>query len=369
MKIYTVTFLINNYGSVLQAYALQSRLREFGADPTILVKVPKLPRSKLLSWVRSWLVVLKPVKHYTLIQRIKKRLHVRKYFEKNKKLSIFVNENISSMRITDEQLFLNNISSKDIFLAGSDQIWSVALSPLSKWYTLQWLGGRKNVRYSYAASIGLSNLSDEQMLIYKKDLSAFSCISLREKQAVNLLSPLFRGKIRQDLDPTLLYTKAFWREKESSRLVDEPYVFVYMLRPDINVIKLAKRVAREKNCKIIYTGLLANRYKGVETICNAGIPEFLSYIDHAEAVVTNSFHGTVFSVLFEKPFLSVKVASTSSRVESFLEMTGLTSQYVEDVDKPVSLSVDFSNAIQILEKERNKSLNYLRSICFPSNEG
>lgn len=359
MRIYTVTFLINNYGSLLQAYALQSRLREFGAEPEILVKLPKQRPSRL----RSWLSVLKPVKHYSLMQRIKKRLHVRRYAEKNRKLSQFKNSNISYTNIENEQLLCKNVSTGDLFLAGSDQIWSVALGPLSKWYTLQWLDKKGIRKYSYAASIGLSELSEEQIGAYKEGLSEFQVLSLREKQAVKLLSPVFPATVRQDLDPTLLYDKTFWRKIESPRLVDEPYVFVYMLRPDNHVIKLAKRVAQEKGYKVIYTGLLADHYNGVETVCDAGIPEFLSYIDHADVVVVNSFHGTVFSVLFEKPFLSVKVASTSSRVESFLEMTGLMSQYVEDVNRSYFLNLDFSAALKILEKEREKSLKYLKSIC------
>lgn len=359
MKLYTVTFLINNYGSLLQAFALQSRLREFGAEPEILVKLPKQRTLRL----RSWLSVLKPVKHYSLMQRIKKRLHVKRYAEKNIKLTLFRNSNISYINIEDELSFCKKISTDDLFLAGSDQIWSIALGPLSKWHTLQWLDKKGIKKYSYAASIGLSQLSEEQISVYKEGLSDFQVISLREKQAVDLLSPVFAGKIRQDLDPTLLYDKTFWRKIESSRLVEEPYVFVYMLRPDNNVIKLAKRIAQEKGYKVIYTGLLADHYHGVKTVCDAGIPEFLSYIDHAEAVVVNSFHGTVFSVLFEKPFLSVKVASTSSRVESFLEMIGLMPQYVEDVNGTYPLNPDFSAALKILEKERDKSLEYLKSIC------
>lgn len=359
MKIYTVTFLIDNYGSLLQAFALQSRLREFGAEPVILVKLPKQSPSRL----RSWLSVLKPVKHYSLIQRIKKRLHVRRYAEKNKKLSQFRKSNISYTNIEDEHFFCKNISTEDLFLAGSDQIWSVALAPLSKWYTLQWIDKKGIKKYSYAASIGLSDLLEEQIKVYKEGLSDFQVISLREKQAVQLLSPVFPAKIRQDLDPTLLYDKTFWRKIESPRLVEKPYLFVYMLRPDINVIKLAKRIAKEKGYKVIYTGLLADHYHGVETVCDAGISEFLSYIDYAEAVIVNSFHGTVFSVLFERPFLSVRVASTSSRVESFLEMTGLMSQYVEDENRPYSLNPNFSAALKILEKERDKSLDYLKSIC------
>ena len=362
MKIYTLTFLIKNYGSVLQAYALQSRLKEFGADPSVIIRTPKVRHSKLYSYFQ----VLKPVKHYNLIQRIKKRLSVGKYAEKNRKLQQFIKENVSVFKVTDKVQFMKTISSDTIFLVGSDQIWSMALSPLSPWYTLRWAEKAINKKYSYAASIGLDVLTDVQKIAYRDELAKFDVISLREKQAVDLLKPFFPGKIRQDLDPTLLYDGNFWRKMESPCIEREPYVFVYMLRPDKHVIQLAKKVAKTKKCKVIYTGLLADRFRGVSTVCDAGIAEFLSYIDNAEVVIANSFHGTVFSVLFEKPFLSVKVASTSSRVESFLCMIGLMSQYVEDVNLDYSLSIDYTNARRILEEERQKSLNYIQSICNPS---
>ena len=129
------------------------------------------------------------------------------------------------------------------------------------------------------------------------------------------------------------------------------------------VINLAKRVAAEKHCRVIYTGVLASDFDGVTTVCDAGIEDFLSYIDNAEVVVTNSFHGTVFSILFEKPFLSVKLASTSSRVENLLNMTGLASQLVEGTVKTYNLTVDYTDVQRVLTEERQKSLDYLKSIC------
>ena len=126
----------------------------------------------------------------------------------------------------------------------------------------------------------------------------------------------------------------------------------------------AQKVAKERQCKIVYTGLFFYKSPNLKTVCDAGIEDFLSYIDYAEVVVTNSFHGTVFSVLYEKRFLSVKIASTSSRVDSFLEMTGLKTQSVESANDNYSLdNIDFAKAKEVLEIERRKSLDYLQSIC------
>lgn len=358
MRIYTVTYLINNYGSILQAYALQCRLKEFGGEPVIIYKKATQSNSFLHTLKR----VLTPQKHYSLIQRIKKEQQKKKFEKKNEKIAGFISKNLSTKEITKIDDFVKGVDANDVFLAGSDQIWNVLNSSLSKWYSLQWV--QSGNKYSYAASIGLDKLTEEQRQMYRTGLSEFQMISLRESQAVSLLSPSFENKVRQDLDPTLLYDGNFWRQFASRRKEEEPYVFVYMLRPDKGVIELAKRVAEERKCKIIYTGLYTDRIKGVTTICDAGVEDFLSYIDFADAVVTNSFHGTVFSVLFKKPFLSVKLETTSSRVESFLEMTGLGTRLVKAPFISATIpDADYVKADNVLARERMKSLDYLASIC------
>lgn len=359
MNIYIVTLYAGNYGSCLQAYALQTRLNEFGGNSFVLAR--KEPK-KRFSKIHSIWKILKPEKHYSLYQRIQRKIQSREFVEKKEKLARFVSQNISIQTIKDRSSFVRGLPAEDIFLAGSDQVWNILNSSLSSWYSLQWVNdGHK--KYSYSASIGLSTLTENQKQEYVKGLATFQIISLRESQAVEALSSSFHGKIRQDIDPTLLFDATFWRKHESPQLLKEPYIFVYMLRPNIDVIRIARKIAKEKGCQIIFTGQFADKFKGVKTICNAGIEEFLSYIDHAEVVVTNSFHGTVFSILFGKPFLSVKLASTGSRAESLLNLLGLESQLVEDAENGYSLNINYSNVYTILDKEREKSLNYLKSIC------
>lgn len=359
MNIYTVTYWGGNYGSCLQAYALQTCLKRFGCNAYVLSESkPKGKRSKL----RAIWKILKPVKHYSLFQKIKRRKQAKDFREKCEKLKRFSGNYISAKTITDRDSFIRSLAPEDIFLAGSDQIWSTLNSHLSEWYSLQWVAN-DHTKYSYAASIGVSSLTDSQKKEYAEGLSSFKTISLREKQAVEVFSQLFPNKIRQDLDPTLLLDSLFWRKLESPKLHPYPYVFVYMLRPDEKVIQIARKIAKERNCDIIFTGQFADKFKGIKTVCDAGVEEFLSYIDNSEAIVTNSFHGTVFSILFEKPFLSVKVSSTGSRAESLLDMLGLNTQLI---DKPLdnySLQIDYTAAKSILGKEREKSLSYLRDIC------
>lgn len=359
MIIYTVTLFKGNYGSVLQAFALQSRLKEFGATPYILTECK--PKRKFSKFSSLWRI-LRPEKNYNLFQRIQRYLQREDFKEKHSKLQQFISKNISVKTLTDRRAFIRTLSPQDVFLAGSDQVWNVLNSPLSKWYSLQWVDD-KYKKYSYAASIGVSSLTKKHQQDFAKVLTGFQKISLREEQAVKSFSSIFFDKVRQDIDPTLLYEASFWRKIESPKQMEEPYVFVYMLRPDKRLIEIAKAVAKEKKCKIIFTGKYSYNFEGVQTICDAGVEDFLSYIHHAEVVVTNSFHGTAFSVLFEKPFLSVKIASTGSRAESLLKLLHLERQLIDSYSHEYTFEINYSIVKKILNKEREKSCNYLKIIC------
>lgn len=363
MKIYNVTYLNQNYGSVLQAYALQRKLVELGAESIILQK--KASVSIKNSKVYRYLRLLKPQKNYSLFMRIKLELQKKKFSEKTKKIDCFIREHLSVEWIKNPEEIIPLLSNEDILLAGSDQIWSMINGTIPNWYTLQWKGVPHGVRrFSYAASIGLTHLTEKQKENYRNIIQGFSYISLREEQAVVELKPYLGDKIRCDVDPTLLFDGDFWNKIASKRSMEQPYIFVYMLRPDIKLIEMARMVAAEKKCKIIYTGLLADQFRGVQTICNASVEDFISYICNADYVLTNSFHGTVFSVLFEKQFLSVKIASTSSRVENLLTKVGLTDRLImsgQEINRMYE-PINFLKVRQALAKERLKSEQYLEEI-------
>ena len=137
-----------------------------------------------------------------------------------------------------------------------------------------------------------------------------------------------------------------------------------MLRPSSEVIQIARELARQKNLDIIYMGLYVNHYRGIRTIEDAGVEEFLSYIKYAEVIVTNSFHGTVFSLLFEKNFVSVKIESTSSRVESLLYHTDMLNHLITDVaDCAIAFQdYDKKKVADRMEVLRSNSVDYLQTI-------
>jgi hypothetical protein len=364
MNIYIVTYVHKNYGSLLQAYALQTCLKKNGATPIIIQKQSSKSRNKIRLFISRLLsdviFIIKPYQDYDFRRRLRLTIDDYKFGTKYKKLDSFTRDMLSIVKITNENDFLKTIDNNSVFIAGSDQIWN-STENLS-WFSFKWVKSQ-NFKYSYAASLGVSTLNNDDLKLYIDALSSLEMVSLREKQAFSIFKPIFQNKVRQDLDPTLLVDKIFWRKKESPRLVSEPYVFVYRLRPNEDVFELARRVAKEKKYKIVYTGSYAYRAKDVQTIYDAGVEDFLSYIDHAEAVITNSFHGTAFSIIYEKPFLSVKVATTGSRAESLLTLLNLKSQYIEDVHRYYTLNIDYSKVNAILTKEREKSLEYIKTIC------
>lgn len=363
MKIYTVTYLNQNYGSVLQAFALQRKFADLGVESVILQQ--KKTDSIRNSTIYRYLRLLKPKKNYSLYQRIKLERQKSVYSEKGKKLDAFIRDRLCVEWIQKPEDIYPTLSEEDILLAGSDQIWSMISGEIPDWYALQWKSLPKGVRrFSYAASIGLCNLTESQKESYRKKIQGFECISLREEQAVAELKPYLGDTIRCDVDPTLLFDGVFWENVSSERIVERPYIFVYMLRPDTRIIEMARKLASEKKCEVIYTGLMADQFEGVQTVCNAGVEDFLSYIRHAEYILTNSFHGTVFSVLFKKQFLSVKIASTSSRVENLLTKVGLTDRLIvnlEEISK-IDLPINYTPVHNALAQERIRSEQYLKQI-------
>lgn len=364
MAVYTVTYLGNNYGSVLQALALQKTIRSHGTDAYVLIK--KNTAEVKASFADRVINFLRPRKNYTLIRRLKLRMQGKKYAQKNQKIRRFVREHLSVLYVDSTKEAVDRLQPGDVLLAGSDQIWNMMDAPVPDWYTFRWEGIPEGVRkYSYAASIGLSELSEEQKNQYSMILRDIETVSLRERQAAILLQPLLKQPVRCDLDPTLLCDEQFWLNYTGERKETEPYIFVYMLRPDKALMRAAGELGRETGKKVFYTGKMADRFCGVETVYDMGIEDFLAYVKYADCVITNSFHGTVFSVLFHKQFLSKKIASTSSRTENLLTMLDLMDRYVEEHEglRGIDDPIDYDNVDKKLAAEREKSLKYIREIC------
>lgn len=361
MKVFVVTFYRNNYGSCLQAFALQSKLKECGYD-TYLVMPSQKKRDKRPSGLTIIKAFFKKEPNYSIYKRIRRKIEGKIYCEKNRKLFEFVKSNA---KLISYEECLKRLDDSTILLSGSDQVWNILNGPISDFFLCNF-GNENTKRLSYAASIGLSDLSESQIKYYINALKLFKIISFREKRAFDLLSSVLDKEVRVDVDPTLLYSKEFWDNYCSQRLIDYKYVFVYMLRPDKQLIETARLLAKSLNLKIVYMGQYNYHYAGIKSLNTEGIGGFLSAIKFADVVITNSFHGTLFSVIYGKKFASKRITSTASRVESFLSQVNLYNHIIDNPEEYRKALTSYNKELVWAEigRMKEKSIAYLNSMRY-----
>lgn len=374
MKIGILTILnVNNYGAELQCCALYRKMHQMGYDVevinylfgihpdhvfdgekrTVPISLKQLAKVKLLPVVQSMLC---------LFFQKNKKLRNRRFEEfhaKYNRLTKTVYPSVKSLYDADFDY--------DVLCIGSDQVWNYM-----KGYSLEpffaCFDKRNTMKITYASSIGLSSLSEEAEKVFKKELSGFSSISVREQQASELLESILNRKIDVVLDPTLILNKQEWLEVANFDMCPkEKYLLVYIvtIKPCNYVLTLARHIAKQRNLKIVR--ICRDAYpehsgSDVDEILTAGPSDFVGLFSKAEFIVTNSFHGTVFSINFSKPFYSVIKShhSTNSRLTSILKKLGLEDRIVPVGSQLPRISdIDYSLPLAKLEDERTHSIEYI----------
>lgn len=363
MRIGVVTNLDKrNYGSVLQAYALQSILKNMGSDNFVLEK-KVIMNNSLMARAKRFFALSK--NNYSLKYKLEIAQARKLYTIKQKKIVEFCNKYIDVSTYTDNQQIIEKANSCQLMIAGSDQIWSPASGMLSEFYLLNFGEKTTYAKASYSASIGVSEVSEDDKALFKKNLADFDTVSLREKTGLKLLSECTDNPVRTDLDPSLLYDGEYWSKFLNNYTnTKEPYIFVYMLRPEPVTLEAAKKLSEKTGFKIKVCSNRIVKGKNIENITDAGIEDFLSLIYNAKYMITNSFHGTAFAVQFHKKFLSLAVAHTGSRVRDFLEDINLSDRTLttpQDISK-IDNEIYWSDTDKILNEKRKQSHKYLQEL-------
>ena len=224
----------------------------------------------------------------------------------------------------------------DVLIVGSDQVWNP--NSINDFYMLNFAEKNK-VKISYAASIGKNSLSFTQTSLYKDFLSDYQAISIREKEGVDFIKNLGYENAQLCLDPTLLLSKLEWDEICSKRLISEKYVFCYFLSENVLERKNAKEFARKRGLKIVTLPHLAYKKRqcdvsfGDHQLYNVSPQDFISLIKYSECVFTDSFHATVFSLIYEKQFFSFDdcKTETSSRITTLLKIFNAEKHFVNKI--------------------------------------
>lgn len=343
-KIGIATFhFADNYGAVLQCFALQKVINNF---PTC--------EAEIINYI--------PV-GYQYPKRWKSIYEQNQFREKRKKFENFLIK-YCSLNTKKEDYILG--LDYDICCVGSDQVWNT--SGLMTEYFLPNIN--KSVRkISYAASVGVSVDSPRFLkLWFEKYVKEFDFISVREYEHVETISNLCKKSCSCVVDPTLLLSKEDYELLIPNSSKKEPFVFFYWLTHDNDLmrgVELTNTIARKYNLEIIHSiydapqNMFANKS---ECMFYDSIEEFLWLIKNADFVVTNSYHGTIFSMIFQRPFYTFIVESMRSRIDTLLVNIDLKNHIVDSyigVEQIKKQVINLDSQKKFVEK-RKESLCYLK---------
>lgn len=360
-KVGIVTFhTADNYGAVLQAYALQEYVkRHIGYDVKIIDfntpihekehHVFRLVSDPIRMIVYN--VSILPY-YYALKKRIKR-------FEQFRCSMLYLSEH----RYISENDFIENMEALDFYISGSDQVFN----PKVRYSNCYYLGFEKHggKKVAYAPSFGIASFTEDEIKYIKQMVSDFDALSCRESVGAAFLTSITGRNVPTVCDPVFLLTKQEWEEILISPCEKNPYIFVYDLLGGYEDIKLARKISGACGNIPIICATTRTRvwYKGVKILRNLGPRELLGYIAKSEFVVTDSFHGTSLSLVFGKKVVSyIASKNTSSRIESLASLLNIKNQIVYDVQSFIYQTVKFYNYSSYLKKVSESSKKYLREI-------
>ena len=355
-----------NYGAVLQMYALQSVINRFDRIECDVVDY----RSELLEKEYETISIKRLLNPKVLASVLLHNSYIR--FNKSgfsdfcSKYIVFSQKSYFNPQSLSE---LNDIY--DVFITGSDQVFNLYCSHFDKSYFLDFVSdGRK--KNSYAASLGLERIPDGLEGEYSKLLESFKNISVREETAAKEIERVTGKKCTVNIDPTLLLRDEWKGMISLNRVPDIKYVLVFGISEDKKLFKLAKRIAKRKKCEIIYISDRLLKPYGINRYKNVNPNEWLGLIQNAEAVVTNSYHGILFSCNFHKelyPVLLHKNIKVNSRITDFLSCFDLNELLVLDDLNIDNSKFSFDKFDDLLKEESNNSRRYLEGVFHEAEIG
>lgn len=357
MKVGILTFhWANNYGAVLQAYALLSKLKELGHDAYIIDRrmiykgilrklYHKFSYEHFFSWRKFWKctdIFLKP--------------KTRAYMSHDDLVTNFKNENF------------------DAVIVGSDQVWRWKLIGLN--YFLDFITDHKTKRYSYAASFGLDEWhgTEDDRKTISELLKQFNRIFVREETGVKICQDTFKVDAKLVLDPTLLHTAEFYERmllknynrQSSGKVVS--YILGKNKKPQVVEIANWAKSINLKHNELFWTTIEHPSLIGKSTFHLTHVTpiEWLNEIRNAEYVITNSFHATVFSILFQKQFVVLAhEGGGNNRIETLFNALGICGRIAYSVDEAKSLinnKIDYSAIVEKHNNSINMSMEFLYSL-------
>lgn len=366
-----------NYGTMLQALALQEKVEQLGYQAELIdfKQDNSLSRYEMFKLrIKRMPVYIKERKKYRVLADSREKIK-----EKNELFEQFYKTylHVGKKKYTTTQQLMENPPVYDGYVVGSDQTWNPFVANSPEAFFLPFVEN-KSKKGSYGPSLAVKSLSDEKEKEYRKKLSSFSFLSCREQDGAQLLSRITQKEVKCVLDPTLLLSAKEWGKYCEFEIPKEPYILVYFLGEKSEHRRAVEKIQKLTNWKIIslpaaYLEMENNDYKKVW----GGPKEFLSLIKGAALICTDSFHGTMFSINFQRNFFSFckssdsEESSENSRLYSALNIFGLSNRIIHNMDNLTAedISIDYKNVIPILEEQRRYSIEYLENMLFEMTKG
>lgn len=365
-----------NYGTLLQAYALSEIIDKMGYTSEYISYEAKQSKSFFKRFVSAIRYL------FTDFKSLLEKTVARKAYD------FFNNEDFLSTKVAFEEFYKNHIPHSDMiytnqnlgiinsrytnFIVGSDQTWSPFLCNGDSIFFLKNIGNNE-LKNSYAPSLGTNNFPQNQENLYKNELSTFNYLSCREKSGCEILERITNKKVEHVVDPTLLLNPKQWRSIMTPYEIKQPYILCYFLGDKAYVSEFAETLGKEKKIKVYYIVSSPTYLSKKNRLIGVSPQEFLFLIDNASYVCTDSFHGSLFSINFQKQFYSFLKRDGNSknldngRIPALLKEFNLEIYLKENGDFTFENPIDYSTVIKILDNRKIHSSQYLEKILQINN--
>lgn len=350
---------VANYGSFLQSYATQYTLQKLGHEAVIVNYISENEKPLALgkTITRNTQAHANKIKKmlYMLLQTINSAVCYKRFEGFRKKKLRETKEYNTAFELKE------CVETIDVFCTGSDQVWNtINFDEFDPAYFLNFVP-TDVPKISYAASFGRKEFDQGKMSQLERYLGSYNRISVREKSGIDILNRMgLHGSVV--LDPTLLLNKEEWR-KFSKQPKERNYILVYQLRKNPDFLNYVDKIQKKMKCDVIrVTTDFKQIFKAGRTRCLISPEAFVGYFSNASLVITDSFHGTAFSINFNVPFVEILPDRYAERNLNILKMFGLQSRILEDenidvIDQPI----DYQKVNGMLECARQNSLDWIKN--------
>ncbi len=376
MRTATITWITySNYGTYLQAYALQSFLKNNNIENVIIsdenmipYKVDIVPSKKKIE-IDLWADLTHPwriaMKCYYCFKHFRSMKSMKSYYSSQKKILEFKNKKLDIVYGFNRENVKEKSEQFDLFFCGSDQIWSTFPQNFDGYYFLDFTQKKK---IAYSCSIGTENIpldKQEQIVKWLKD---FKAVSVREKLTSEQLTFLTGKKVKWVCDPTLLFDSSFWENITTRKICRRKYLLCYFLEDKDWYYERAIKYAQKNGLKLLLIPSIKSLHKRrIYQPQNIGIEEFVGLFREANYVMTDSYHGSIFSLIFNKQFTYFKrfsdddPISQNIRINSLFGYLRIMNRIQSENDEDISCDnlLDYKSINQLIEVFRNESIRFL----------